>query len=164
MRYREESTKNPLRAADVSSSIASGVVGAVALTAFHEAVRSRMADPPRIDRIGERAIRMGMSALGAKPPAESRLYGWALAGDIVTNGLFYSLVGTGGGAWLRGALLGSIAGVGAALLPPVLGLGKIARRPTKTTNLLTFSYYLTGGLVAAAASRAISATRQAWED
>ena len=152
------------RAADVSSSLASGLLGAVALTLVHESVRRRTTDPPRMDKIGERALSAGLRSVGVSPPLESRLYGWAMAGDIVTNGLFYALVGTGGGAWLRGALLGSIAGVGAALLPPALGLGQIARRPTRARKIMTFAYYLTGGLVAAGASRAISAARRSWED
>ena len=104
-----------------------------------------------------------MRALGAEPPAQPNLHRAALAGDVATNGLFYALVGTGGGAWLRGALLGSLAGVGAVLLPPVLGLGKWPRGTTRRTKFRTFGTYLAGGLIAAAVSRAIGRARAGYE-
>jgi hypothetical protein len=110
-----------------------------------------------MDAFGENALAKTMEALGAKPPRDrEKLYGWAMAGDLVSNGLFYALVGRGGGAWLRGALLGSMAGAGAALLPPMLGLTDNRDDKTSRANqFATYGYYLTGGLLAAAASNVI---------
>src|SRR3954469_25305689 len=93
----------------------SGLVGAAAVTAIHESVRRIRSDAPRLDTLGRRAIAGGMEAVGMEPPGEDRLQAAALAGDLVSNSLFYALVGVGkpSGALARGAALGAAAGLGA---------------------------------------------------
>lgn len=73
----------------------SGVVGATTLTVVHESVRQIRRNAPRMDTLGRRAIVRGMEAVGMEPPAEDRLQTAALAGDLVSNSLYYALVGLG---------------------------------------------------------------------
>jgi len=60
-------------------------------------------------------------------------------------------------AGLLGGLLGALAGVGAVVLPPYLGLGKRPSRAQPRTALLTVAYYTLAGLGAARATRAMTA-------
>ena len=137
--------------------LASGVAGAVALTAVHETARRTIPHAPRMDVIGRRGIAKSMVALGAEPPHGNRLQTAALAGDVVSNAVYYSLVGLGSNSpratWRRGLVLGVVAGLGAAFLPPVLGLGRQPGRRGLFTHLLTIAWYTIGGLTAAASMR-----------
>jgi len=130
--------------------IGSGVAGAMALTAVHETARKTLEDAPRMDVLASRAIAGSLEALGQQPPTDERLYEAAMVGDIVSNSLYYSLVGLGSpqGALKRGALLGLAAGVGAVVLPPLLGLGHGPSRRTRATEAMTVGWYLLGGVVA----------------
>jgi hypothetical protein len=53
---------------------------------------------------------------------------------------------------MRGALLGLAAGVGAAYLPPRIGLGEQPGQRPPATQIMTVAWYLAGGLAAAAAA------------
>jgi len=136
--------------------LGSGLVGAVALTLIHETARRVAPETaPRVDVLGMRAIAKAARAVDAEPPVP--LHEAALVGDIVSNSLYYSLVGAGqrADALRNGALLGLAAGLGAVFLPGPLGLG---RQPTDTptTQALTVAWYLAGGLAAGAAYAALS--------
>ena len=135
------------------AALGSGLAGAIALTLVHETARRVIPHAPRVDVIGTRAIARPMRAAGYQPPRYNRLHKIALAGDLVSNSAYYSLVGAGGRepVWRRGALLGLAAGLGAALLPPLLGLGQQPHRKTPITQVLTVAWYFLGGLAAAAA-------------
>lgn len=139
--------------------IGAGLAGAVALTVLHETVRHARDDAPRMDVLGERAIAAAARGVGAQPPAGDSLHRSALAGDIVANTLFYSLVGLGhpAGAWWRGTLLGITAGVGAVMLPGPLGLGRAPSNRTTQTGVMTVAWYVAGGLAAATAFRLFAA-------
>lgn len=129
---------------------AAGLAGATAVTLINETVRHYVSDAPRMDELGERGVRMIARGLHAPEPSEATAHNVALAGDIALNAAYYALVGTGRKAWMRGAILGALAGVGAVILPPYLGMGRDASQRTNRTKVMTFAYYLTGGLVAAA--------------
>ncbi len=138
----------------VLTALGSGLAGAATLNVIHETIRRiRPADAPRMDTYGRRSIARGMEMIGVTPPSRNALQGLALAGDIVTNSLFYALVGAGSrdpkGAMLRGAALGAAAGIGAVVLPPVMGLGSAPSRRTPQTKVMTVAWYLAGGLAAA---------------
>ena len=139
--------------------LTSGIAGAVVLTAVHETARRTIPHAPRMDVIGRRGIAKSMYALGAEPPKGGSLQVAALVGDIVSNSLFYSLIGLGSDrrrpTWRRGLLLGLAAGIGAVMLPPVIGLGGQPGRRGIFTHLLTVSWYTIGGLVAAATLRSL---------
>jgi hypothetical protein len=100
-----------------------------------------------------RVIAKSMRAVDQEPPADEQLHTLALAGDVFSNSIYYSLVGAGssGGVWLRGTLLGLGAGIGAVVLPQPLGLGSGPSARTASTQAMTVGWYLAGGLAAAAA-------------
>ncbi|HYF04143.1 MAG TPA: hypothetical protein VEC36_12240 [Patescibacteria group bacterium] len=134
-------------------SLMSGAVGASILTAAHEALRhARPQDAPRMDILGERAINKGMEMVGQDPLREDKLYLPTLAGDLLSNAAYYSLVGAGdeGNIWLRGAALGAAAGLGALVLPGPMGLGEAPSKRTPQTAMMTVGLYMLGGLAAAA--------------
>src|SRR4051812_42283041 len=88
--------------------LASGVAGAVALTAIHETARRTIPHTPRMDVIWMRGIGRPIRASGHQPPRGRDLRRMALAGELASNTLFYSLVGMGDErhALRRGAILG----------------------------------------------------------
>lgn len=141
---------------EVNKALVSGLAGAVTLTLAHETLRRLVPEAPRMDVLGMRAIAKIMKKAGTQPPDGGALRAWAMAGDVVSNSLYYSLAGTGKGAWLRGGLLGAGAGAGAVLLPGPMGLGSDPSNRTNITRAMTVGLYLLGGLAAAAVGSALS--------
>jgi hypothetical protein len=135
------------------NALAGGLAGACVVTALHETIRRTVPNAPRMDLLGMRAIAKIMRKAGEEPPQDDELHTWALGGDIVSNSLYYSLVGTDKNAWLRGAFLGAAAGIGGVLLPGPLGLGEAPSGRTTQTKAMTIGLYFVGGMVAAAVGR-----------
>ena len=142
-----------------------GLVGATSLTLVHEGARRVLKHPPRMDVLGKRALKKGYRWFGERPAHGARLHRQSLAADLVSNSLFYSLVALGRPKrpYLRGAVLGLLAGLGAVVLPPYLGLGKGPSRASASTSLLTVAWYTLGGLAAARATRRLLGARHALE-
>jgi hypothetical protein len=136
------------------SSIGGGFAGATVLTLLHETIRRIDADAPRMDLLGMQAISKSLKAAKIEVPDEDNLFKITMAGDVISNSLYYSLTGIGdkNNAILRGSLLGLAAGLGAVYLPKPLGLNERPSNRTVETKLLTVGLYLAGGLVAGAAS------------
>ncbi|ADB40519.1 hypothetical protein [Spirosoma linguale] len=134
-------------------SLGSGLAGACALTALHETARQFIPEAPRADILGMRAIKKVMASVNEEPPADDELHDWALGGDVVSNMLYYSLIGLAKpeNAVLTGAALGLAAGVGAVALPGPMGLGTAPSSRTPATAAMTIGWYLVGGLVTAGA-------------
>lgn len=143
---------------DLVRSLGGGLAGATAVTLIHEAARRAVPDAPRMDILGMRALAKPMRMMGWAPPRRRELHTWALVGDILSNSLYYSFVGGGrkGHTWMRGALLGTAAGIGSIVLPSILGLESKKRRHKADTMTMRFVWYLAGGLTAAAASRLLA--------
>jgi hypothetical protein len=139
----------------ILQSLGSGLVGACVLTALHETARQFIEDAPRADILGMRAIKKVMEKADAEPPADDQLHDWALGGDVVSNALYFSLVGLAKPkhAVLAGAALGLAAGVGAVGLPGPLGLGTAPSSRTPATAAMTIGWYLIGGLATAGVYR-----------
>jgi hypothetical protein len=139
----------------ITHALLSGAAGALSLTAVHQTARSVTAAAPRMDLLGMRALARIFRAVDASPPSRDSLYRLTLAGDLVSNTLYYSLVDVGeeGGEWKRGTLLGLAAGVGTVVLPPLLGLGSAPSRRTTETAVMAVAWYTLGGLAAAGAAR-----------
>ncbi|QDK78001.1 hypothetical protein EXU85_05105 [Spirosoma sp. KCTC 42546] len=139
----------------ILQSLGSGLVGACALTVLHETARQFIDEAPRADILGMRAIKKVMGTVDAEPPADEELHDWALGGDLVSNMLYYSLIGLAKpkDALLAGTALGAVAGVGAVGLPGPLGLGTAPSSRTPATAAMTIGWYLVGGLATAAAYR-----------
>ena len=134
------------------SMIGSGLAGAATLTLIHETVRKFDPKAPRMDLLGMQALSRILRATGTQPPSENKLYGWTMAGDLVSNALYYSLAGVGRKKTIleKGIALGVAAGLGALALPKPLNLNQRYSNRTVHTQVLTFSYYLIGSIVAAA--------------
>lgn len=127
-----------------------GLAGALALTALHQYVKKKDPNAPRMDLLGMEAITKTLKDAGEPVPDENNLYYLTMAGDILSNAVFYSAAGLGKKqTWLKGALLGLAAGVGAVYLPKPMGLNEEHSTRTPETKTLAILYYLTGGLVAA---------------
>ncbi|MBF9142854.1 hypothetical protein [Hymenobacter properus] len=137
-------------------SLTAGFAGAIALTALHETVRRlRPEDAPRMDVLGMRGLRKLLGKAHAPQPDDDTLFDLTMAGDILSNGLYYSLVGSGKHSVRRGLLLGVAAGVGGVVLPGPLGLGEGPSNRTPQTQAMTVAWYTAGGLVAGAVARAL---------
>ena len=90
-------------------SLTAGFAGAVALTALHETVRHlRPHDAPRMDVLGMRGVRKLLGKADAPQPDHDTLFNMTMAGDILSNGLYFALVGSGCHAVRRGLLLGLV--------------------------------------------------------
>ena len=138
----------------------SGMAGAAALTAVHQAARMVSDNAPRMDVVGMRAIARGRdaAAIGDTTPGSGEhpsLYNMALAGDLVFNSAYYSLATT----WARGAALGLIAGIGALLLPKRMGLGDPPGSEHVSNQVMTVAWYVVGGLAAAWTAQCLAERR-----
>lgn len=137
-------------------SLAAGFAGALALTALHETVRRlRPTDAPRMDVLGMRGLRKLLGKANAPQPDDDTLFSLTMAGDILSNGLYYALVGSGKHTVRRGLALGALAGAGGVLLPGPLGLGEAPSNRTPQTQAMTVAWYTVGGLVAGAVAQAL---------
>jgi hypothetical protein len=136
--------------------LAAGACGAATLTAVHQFARRVTDEAPRMDVLGERAIARTLAARGTPVPPQPALHRWALAGDLVANSAYYSLVvcGREPRVWRRAIALGLAAGAGALLLPRPLGLGEAPRSDHMANQVMTVAWYVIGALAAAAAGEA----------
>ncbi|GAB3558033.1 hypothetical protein [Spirosoma fluminis] len=138
-----------LTSTNITRSLGSGLGGAIALNLLHETVRRFVPTAPRADLLGMRAIAKSYRKAGEQPPAEDKLYALAMAGDVASNALYYSLLGTYSRHPIAtGAALGLLAGVGAVTLPGPMGLGEKPTKRTTATAAMTIGWYFFGGLVA----------------
>lgn len=121
-------------------SLLAGAAGAVALTAVHQLGQRVFADAPRMDIVGMRAMAGLRQQAGLPVPDRDTLYWQTLAGDLVSNALYFSLVAAGAPdrRWSRGAALGLAAGFGALALPRPLGLGDPPHSESRRNQLLTW--------------------------
>jgi hypothetical protein len=141
------------RSDNLIQALVSGLSGSVVLTLVHQTAKELTPDAPRMDVLGVRGLRKLLAAAHAPQPDGQTAYNATMAGDLLVNGLYYSLVGSGADAWWRGAALGVAAGVGGVVLPGPLGLGNGPSNRTPQTQLMTVAWYTLGGLVAAGVSR-----------
>lgn len=143
----------PLRAA------LAGLAGAVTVTALNEVGRRLIPHAPRMEVLGQRSLARVIDLAGGDPPRGKRLFRLTLAGDLLHNAAYYSMVGGGKAAapWKRGATLGALAGLGAVTLPRPLGLGRQPGERVPQTQALTVAWYTLAGLASAAVYRALPA-------
>ena len=139
-----------------STSFVSGLAGATVLTLFHQLLRVSVKDAPRMDKLGNQALKKVIKATGGTLPSDQQLKTYTFAGDIISNAIFYAAVGTSAKkSTLLGAGLGLSAGIGGVLLPKKMGLNPLYSAGTNKTKLLTIGLYLTGGLVAGIVYKAL---------
>jgi hypothetical protein len=147
--------------AGLGRALAAGAVGAAAVTIANEVGRRTIADAPRLDLLGTRALSKLASPGGVRrflPGKRKELWRTALAGDLAANALLYALAAPGRSPRpvARGLFLGTLAGVGAVLLAPKLGLGHRPSDATVETAVLTVAWYAIGGVAAGVAARALA--------
>ena len=138
-------------------SLMAGAAGAAALTAVHQTARGTLANAPRMDVLGKRALRAMSRQAGAPIPEDRDLERETMAGDLVGNTAYYALVGAGRDEHIvaRGLALGLLAGVGALLLPRPMGLGDPPHAHNPATQAMTVAWYVIGGITAAVVMRAM---------
>ena len=129
-------------------SLASGIAGALALTAIHEVARRRFASAPRMDEVAMRGLR---KILPGKFRDPRRLHQLALAGDLLSNSVYYSVIAapTRKATWTRAGVLGTAAGLCALFLPERLGLGVPHNSHRRSNQIMTVGWYLAGALATA---------------
>lgn len=142
-------------------SLLAGAAGAVALTVVHEVGRRVSDRAPRMDILGMRAIARGLEAAGRPVPEDGPLHRMALVGDVLSNSIYYAMVGAGEARHplRRGAVIGALAGAGALALPPRIGLGEPPASSDPINKALTVAWYLIGGIAAGAVHRALAGAR-----
>ena len=142
-------------------SLAAGFAGAIALNILHETVRRlRPQDAPRMDVLGERGLRKILNLADLPQPSEGKAYTATLLGDVLSNGLYYTVVGSGKHSLWRGLALGVAAGVGGVVLPGPMGLGEAPSNRTPQTKAMTVAWYTVGGLVAGTVAQALRKRRK----
>lgn len=141
--------------------IVAGLGGAIALNIIHESLKKRDKDMPRVDLLGEEALEKSLDYFDAEITREDILYKTTLAGDLISNTLYYSAIGAGDPKhlWTRAFAMGITAGVGAITLPEPLGLDDEPVARTSKTKALTLGYYLAGALVTAAIVKALGSDK-----
>lgn len=137
---------------NTATSIGAGFAGAGIITIIHESVRQVEPDAPRMDLLGMNALSKLLHSMHKSPPDDNKLYWLTMAGDLISNTLYYSAIGLGDkkNVWLKGASLGLAAGIGGVVLPKPLGLNQSHSARTTKTKMMTIGLYLIGGLITAA--------------
>jgi nitric oxide reductase large subunit len=133
----------------LTRSFAAGAAGAITTNVLHEITRRSVPNAPRVDLLGMQAVSRMLTVAGFTQPEEQKLYGATLAGDLLSNALYFSAVR----AWheqpiAAGIALGAIAGLGAVVLPEPLGLRAETTSASTQTAMLTAGLYIAGGLAA----------------
>lgn len=133
------------------NALASGLAGACAVTLMNETIRQFDEEAPRLDLLGMRALADLISP-------DDNLRAKAMAGDIATNTLYYSIVAASPAAQapICGATLGLGAGIGAVLLPGPLGYGDDTTNRSTKARVLSVVYYTTAGLLAGIVFRSLA--------
>lgn len=136
---------------DHMNAVVAGTAGAATLTLAHETMRQLVRRPPRMDLLGMSALSRLFCAAGVRPPRGERLRGMTMVGDLVANAIYFAPIASSRRHPIaRGAVLGVLAGIGAVVLTPMLGLPKRHRGRDARGQLLTVGLYTIGGIAAGA--------------
>ena len=139
-----------------------GLGGAIVLTALHETLKNVDEEMPRIDLVGEEALQKTSDFFGVKIANKDTLYKATLAGDLMSNAAYFSLIaGNRKDLWTRAASSGLLAGLGAIALPKEMGLNDEPVTKSFKTKALTVGYYMAGAFATAAILSFIDKNRTA---
>jgi hypothetical protein len=132
------------------SNLFAGLVGAAALNILHESLKNKR-DTPRIDFLGEQALQETVRYFGGNITDTDDLYKATLAGDLISNTIYYSWIAAGKRShiWPKAIAMGLAAGIGAVTLPEPMGLNPKPVAKTGRIKAMTVGYYLFGALVTA---------------
>lgn len=123
--------------------ILAGLGGALALNLVHEMVRKNFDNVPEVNKVGEEALNKALETMDLKITDQDQLYIATLAGDVVSNGIYYAATATSGFNLASGVA----AGIGAVVLPKNMGLDDSPVAETTQKKLMTVGYYLFGAVV-----------------
>ncbi|WDF46278.1 hypothetical protein PQ459_15370 [Chryseobacterium sp. KACC 21268] len=123
--------------------ILAGLGGAIALNLLHEIIRNNFDNVPEVNKVGEEALNKALETVDQKITDQNQLYAATLAGDVISNGLYYATTSTSGFNLVSGVA----AGVGAVMLPKKMGLDDSPVAETTQKKLMTVGYYLFGAIV-----------------
>lgn len=125
-----------------------GLTGAIALNILHETLKKED-NTPRVDLLGEDALEKILQFFGGNINSRKELYEATLAGDVLGNTLYYSLIGAGNQKymWPKAVVLGLTAGIGAITLPKPMGLDPEPVTKNDQVKTITVGYYLFGAIV-----------------
>jgi hypothetical protein len=139
----------------MTNALLAGALGAATTNLLHETVRRIYPNAPRVDLLGMQALSK-LVATQTEPPKGRALYAATLAGDLLSNSAYFSLIGLGprSHALKIGFAVGTLAGLGAVALPKPLGLSESTTSRTPATAVLTLAMYTLGGLATGFALRA----------
>ncbi len=137
-----------------------GLAGALALNIIHETVRHFYKDAPRVDEVGKEGINHAVEAVTGQSLSGKQLYTANLTGDIISNSLFYSTIGSAEtkNLLLRGAATGISVGLSTLSMTKRMGLDDAPINRNLKTKAMTVGYYFAGGLVAGLVIRALRST------
>lgn len=132
-------------------SLIAGFAGAAALNILHEGVRKFDPEAPRLDLLGEEAVKKSAEALDIEPPAGKKLYGLTIAGDVFANASYFAAIGMGGRKFmlLRAIGTGLSAGIAAVKAPKPMGLNEKHVAKSNKREIMTVAYYVFGAMVTA---------------
>ena len=135
-----------------------GFAGALALNILHESLKHKSKDMPRIDILGEKALQKALGYFGTEIDTHDNLYKATLAGDLVSNTIYYSMIGSGGGKyiWPKAIFMGLSAGVAAVKLPEPMGLNPKPVAKNEQVIMLTVGYYVIGAMITALVLKSLS--------
>ena len=122
--------------------IIAGFGGAIALNIVHEMIRKNFKNVPHINEVGEEALLKMTESTDMQITDKDNLYAFTLGGDIISNGLYYSVTATN-----HNIVSGLAAGVGAVFLPKPFGLNEKPVAGTEKKKVMTVAYYVFGALV-----------------
>lgn len=131
--------------------LGSGVVGATAVAGLNYVAGRYLPGAPRLDILGLQLAAAAFNKLGIRAPQGNLVKALALGASLVSNSMFYGLVGLGRPrtAWLRGGALGLAMGLGVLTLPAALGVGARETGRTPAAKMGTLAWYVLGGILAA---------------
>ena len=129
--------------------IIAGFAGAAAMNILHESLKYKSNKTPRIDLLGEQALNKGLGFFGEHIDDEKALYKATLISDLISNTVYYSLIGSGKQKfiWAKVFFFGLSAGIGAITLPKPMGLDPEPVTSNDSRKALTIGYYLFGAIV-----------------
>jgi hypothetical protein len=141
----------------VISSMAGGLAGALSVTMMQEILKRVDPSAPRLDLLRKQAAFKIADKMGNGTSHARTVNGMGLAGDIISNTLYFSLTAAAGKRAVPvGSLLGIGMGAGAITLPSKLGLNSYFSGGTRKRKWMTIGMYLVGGLIAASVSRCLN--------
>jgi len=137
-----------------------GLGGAIVLNLLHESLKKKALDTPRIDLVGEEALQKTLGFFGTKIENKDTLYKATLAGDLISNATYYSMIGNSTeNVWGKAISLGLVAGIGAVVVPKEIGLDEKPVAKNTQVKAMTVGYYLVGALATAAILTALKSKK-----